>query len=150
MDDVNVSLQAEFFLNPVKLEFASLQQGRAIFEDRVFIKKWVPGDRTVTIVREVTAEDRAEFPNQWAAFQNQTEQMQSGTPISMWEDVPLSQRAELSAAGFKTIESLAVASDTQCQGLGAAGMSLRERAKRYVGQEEKRGPGRPRKEAEAA
>jgi len=144
------TLQAEFYIRPVEMPFQSEQQGRPVFEDRTFVRFWVPGDRTTVIDRETVDEDKGRFPMQWAAFHNNAEQLGAGCPIGVWHEITPSQKAELNAMGFKTVESIAQASDAQCQGMGPGGVALRIKAQRFLGLEEKRGPGRPPKEREAA
>jgi hypothetical protein len=145
------TVQAEFYIRAVEMVFQSEQAGRPIYEDRTFVRIWIPGDKTTVIDREVTPEDKREFPTQWAAFQVNSDQSQAGMRIDQWPELTPSQRAELNAMGFKTIESIAHMTDAQCQGLGPVGVPMRIKAQRFLGAlEDKRGPGRPRKEAEAA
>ena len=150
-DTTESTLQAEFYIRPVAMSFLSEQQQRPVFEDRTFVRMWVPGDRTTVIDREAFDEDKRRFPVQWAAYQNNSEQMGSGCPIGVWHEITPSQKAELNAMGFKTVESIAQASDAQCQGLGPGGVALRIKAQRFLGtDDQRRGPGRPPKEREAA
>jgi hypothetical protein len=150
VSDENVSLVAEFYIRAVENEFQSDLQQRPVFEDKTFIKKWSPGDRTTVIDRPIVESDKKEFPIQWAAFMNNEQQMMSGVPVDVWHEVTPSQKAEMNAMGFRTVESIAQASDAQVQSMGPAGNSLRIKAQRFLNSEEKRGPGRPRKELEAA
>ena len=102
-----------------------------------------------------------------------------GTPIESWPEVAekLDWVHDLKAKRFYTVESIAAANDQQVQGIGMGGLGLREKAKQFLkGQMdagvraeiakrdeeiaelrkmvmelvEKRGPGRPPKEKEAA
>jgi hypothetical protein len=130
-------LHVIFFKKAVQNSFKTLAEGRAIFEDRDFVKIFVPGDTTSIIETYARDDHKARFPRHWAHYQNtQGGNLESGTPLSTWSILTLSQVEELRALKFFTIESIATASDAQLQRIGMiAGMApvaFRERANRFL------------------
>jgi hypothetical protein len=131
-------LAVKFYKRPVKLENESIEQGRPIFQEFDFIKILVPGDALTEIDTYVTEGHKTRFPIQWANYMNRqgSEQSFSGTPITEWPQISVSQAEELKGIKFHTVESVANASDQQLQRIGMiAGMSphnFRERAKTFL------------------
>jgi hypothetical protein len=131
-------LAVKFYKRPVKLENESIEQGRPIFQEFDFIKILVPGDALTEIDTYVTEAHKTRFPIQWANYMNRqgSEIGFSGTPITEWPQISVSQAEELKGIKFHTVESIAHASDQQLQKIGMiAGMSphnFRERAKTFL------------------
>ena len=131
-------LAVKFYKRPVKLENESIEQGRPIFQEFDFIKILVPGDALTEIDTYVTEGHKTRFPIQWANYMNRqgSEESFSGTPITEWPLISVSQAEELKGIKFHTVESVAHASDQQLQRIGMiAGMSphnFRERAKKFL------------------
>ena len=131
-------LAVKFYKRPVKLENESIEQGRPIFQEFDFIKILVPGDALTEIDTYVTEAHKTRFPIQWANYMNRqgSEIGFSGTPITEWPQISVSQAEELKGIKFHTVESVAHASDQQLQKIGMiAGMSphnFRERAKTFL------------------
>lgn len=115
------ALYVEFRIEPVHLEFKSKEAGRPIFVDTPYITIHFPGDKTKKVDRPVKMEDDesgpsdpTRFPRQWAAFQNQQVQTDSGTPITEWPPLTKSQAMELKTMSIHTVEQLAQMPDTAC------------------------------------
>ena len=131
-------LAVKFYKRPVKLEDESIAQGRPIFQEFDFIKILVPGDALTEIDTYVTESHKTRFPIQWANYMNRqgSEEGFSGTPLSEWPQISVSQSEELKGLKFHTVESIANASDLQLQKIGmVAGMSphnFRERARKFL------------------
>jgi len=131
-------LAVKFYKRPVKLEDESIAQGRPIFQEYDFIKILVPGDALTEIDTYVTENHKTRFPIQWANYMNRTgsEIGFSGTPITEWPLISVSQAEELKGIKFHTVESIAHSSDQQLQRIGMiAGMSphnFREKAKAFL------------------
>jgi len=131
-------LAVQFYTKPVKNDFESMKQGRPIFEDRDFVKIFVPGDSTSVIDTYAREDHKARFPLQWAHFQNKHggDAREIGTPLSQWSLITPSQAEEMRALKFFTVESIANATDLNLQKLGmAAGMSpftFRDRARSFL------------------
>jgi hypothetical protein len=55
-------LAVMFYSKPIENEFQSMAQGRPIFEDRDFVKIFVPGDPTTVVDTFVREDHKARFP----------------------------------------------------------------------------------------
>ena len=129
-------LAVRFFVKPEQNNYQSQQEGRPIYEDREFVRIEVPGDAKTIIETYVRDEHKLRFPRQWMAFAMNRENPETGTPLSEWPQVTASQSEMLKAQKFRTVESIANASDLQLQSIGMiagmAPMSFRERARAFL------------------
>lgn len=129
-------LAVRFFIQAEQNNYLSQQEGRPVFEDREMVRIEVPGDSKTVIVTYVRDEHKQRFPRQWMAFQANRENPETGTPLSEWPQLSASQGEMLRAVKFRTVESIANASDLQIQSVGMiAGMAphaLRERARAFL------------------
>ena len=138
IQNANSRLVVFFHKKAKKNNFRSEQEGRPIFDDVIYIKKMVPGDSLSIIDRPMYESDKAEFPMQWAHFQNKvgSDQVIIGTPLVEWPLLTTAQAEELRAMKFYTVENVAEASDAQIMKLGMmAGMSphnFRDKAKAFL------------------
>ena len=64
------NLYAEFYIKPVKQNFASEEAGRPIFADVVYVKIMTPSDQLTQIDTIAREDHKARFPRQWMYFQN--------------------------------------------------------------------------------
>ena len=132
------NLYAEFYIKPVKQNFASEEAGRPIFADVVYVKIMTPSDQLTQIDTIAREDHKARFPRQWAYFQNKQAGMQQvvGTPVGEWPQLTASAAEELRALKFFTVELIANANDSQLQKIGMiAGMSphsLRDKARAFL------------------
>lgn len=121
-------LVVRFYKERVHQAFESERQGRPVFliEDHVHII--IPGGKT-DIKRKVDLHgkptlnvppDPERWPRQWAAFQNQQEQAQAGTPLEEWPPLRRELVEDFKAARVHTVEALATIHD----GNAGAGMPL--------------------------
>lgn len=120
----------EFRLEAVHMQADSEKEGRPIYKDFPYIRIMFPGDKTKVVDRPVTDNDKIRFPNQWAAFERQGEQVQSGTPITEWSILTKSQALEMKAIGIHTVEHLANVSDQNLTWLGAR--EYRDKARAWL------------------
>lgn len=129
-------LAVRFFIKPEQNNFETQEQGRPIFEDREMVRIEVPGDAKTVIETYVRDEHKQRFPRQWMAFQQSRTNPEFGTPLSQWPLVTPAQAEMLASVKFRTVESIATASDLQLQSVGMiAGMApaaFRERARAYL------------------
>ncbi len=138
IQNANGMLVVFFYKKSTQNQQRTLEEGRPIFEDTVFIKKMVPGDQLSIIDRPMYESDKNEFPMQWAHFQNKvgSDQVIIGTPLVEWPLLTTAQAEELRAMKFYTVENVAEASDAQIMKLGMmAGMSphnFRDKAKAFL------------------
>lgn len=132
-------LQVRFYKRAMKQEQESLQAGRDIYKEFDFVHICVAGDNLTEIDTYALDSHKKRFPLHWAAYMNRVgadDEEVVGTPVTEWPVVSKSQAEELRALKFKTVESIANASDQQLQRLGmAAGMSpyaFRDKAKAFL------------------
>jgi hypothetical protein len=120
----------EFRLEAVRMEAESEREGRPIYRDMPFIRIMFPGDKTKVVDRPVSDTDKQRFSHQWAVFERQGEQVQSGTPITEWPFLTKSEALSLKGIGIHTVEQLANVADGNLTWLGAR--DYRERAKSWL------------------
>ena len=132
-------LQVRFYKKSVQQEQESMDAGRPIYKDFDFVHICVAGDTLTEIDTYALHNHKQRFPIQWAQYQNRQgadDDEVVGTPVSEWPLVSKSQAEELRAMKFRTVESIASASDQQLQRMGmAAGMSpyaFRDKAKAFL------------------
>lgn len=124
----------QFFVEPVKMEFKSKQEGRPIFEEREFVRIIIPGDRRSMAVEPVNDEHKARWSKEYAAFKEGREAPLEGTPLKEWpvSSMTAGKAEELAFFHIKTVEQLAAVNDAQLQSLGMGARELRERAKLWL------------------
>jgi hypothetical protein len=102
----------QFQILTVQDPLASEEAGRPIFRDAEYVSMMIPGDRTLQVMREVDGEIRQRFPREYAAFKAGVVEQTIGTPIGMLPGITASRAEEYKHLGFKTVEMLANASDS--------------------------------------
>lgn len=136
--DPDSALFVQFYMQPVQNQFKSLEEGRPIFEDRLFVRIEIPGNRNSIIDTFATEEHKRRFFRQWAYFEKKhaSDSPIQGTPLSQWSLLQPARVEELKALGFRTVEQVAAASDNNITKIGmAAGIdpfAFRDRAKVYL------------------
>lgn len=129
---------AIFYKKALPNNFKTEQEGRPIFDDVDMVKIYISGDSHNVIDTLVREDHKARFPREWANYMNKhgNDPHLSGTPLSQWPLITMSQAEELKALKFFTVENIAAASDAQLQKLGmTAGMSphaFRDRAVNFL------------------
>jgi len=111
MEDNRGKMAVFFHAVQVRNNFKSNAEKRPIFEERIFIKKLVPGDSTLIVDRPMREQDMEDFPIEWARFEQKKEQKVAGTPIDAWSAVSETQKAEFKALNIFTIDQFANLSD---------------------------------------
>lgn len=128
--------------------------------DRDMVELKIVGDPN-TLFQKVAPEHLRRFPQEWAAYEAGKETVDyGGTPLT---DVPGVDRNLATAFALKNVhnaEMLAALSDAAALSLGMNGQTMRKSAQLLIKANEadkltamlaeKRGPGRPRKDDEAA
>jgi hypothetical protein len=107
MEDNRGKMAVFFHAVQVRNNFKSDAEKRPIFEERIFIKKLVPGDSTLIVDRPMREQDMEDFPIEWARFEQKKEQKVAGTPIDAWTAVSDTQKAEFKALNIFTIDQFA-------------------------------------------
>jgi hypothetical protein len=113
MDD---KLFVRFFVKPVKDEAKSLEAGRTIMEDHVFVNVKIPGDKNNDVIKDCQLEPAyiQRFPVHYERFKRNLEQV-VGTPLSALPFLRESQVEEYRAMNIRTVEQLAGLADVQAQ-----------------------------------
>jgi hypothetical protein len=92
--------------------FKTIAEKRPIFEEKIFLKKLVPGDSTLVVDRPMRETDIEEYPIEWARFEQKKEAKVSGTPIDAWMVLSDTQKAEFKALNIFTIDQFAQLADS--------------------------------------
>ncbi len=115
----------------VQNNFLTAQEKRPIFQERIFLKKLVPGDNTLTIDRPMREQDIEDYPVEWARFEQKKEATVAGTPIEVWNAISETQKAEFKALTIFTIDQFAQLADIA--GNKIMGFNdLREKARTFI------------------
>lgn len=124
-------LYVEFSREPVMHPGKSRESGRAVYEERDFIRIHVPGDKTSVIYRQVTEQDAQRFADRYAKWKAGQSEAVSGTPLSALPGMTPAKVEEYKFFKLVTIEQLADANDN----LGQKFMSFhadKQAAKRFI------------------
>src|SRR5690625_6722838 len=122
----------EFFSEAVQNNFKTAQEGRPIFEDKVFVRIQTPGDTRTSIHRVATDRDKERFSKAWEFFEKGQSVPLEGTPLEHWPTVAASQVRELAHVHVRTVEQLAALSDSSIQRMGAGYDNLRRQAVNFL------------------
>jgi len=112
MEDNRGKMAVFFHAVQVQNNFKTMTEKRPIFEEKIFLKKLVPGDSTLVVDRPMREQDIDEFPIEWARFEQKKEQKVSGTPIDVWSAISETQKAEFKALHIFTIDQFAQLADS--------------------------------------
>lgn len=104
-------LPAVFFWEAVENKSKSAAEGHPIFDNVPYIRIFNPADRTTEVIREVKEKDKANYPREWAAFQQHGDEAYVGTPLEHVLWLNKGQVRELQAMGIRTLEHLAELDD---------------------------------------
>lgn len=113
--------------SPTKSEEA----GRPVYDAVDFIKVMFAGERD-TVERAVKEEDKYRWPQEWARYKANQEQVAEGTPIEHLFPQNPEIVATLRHLNFQTVELLAGATDAGLQGIGMGGRTWHEKAKKFL------------------
>jgi len=136
--DPDSKLFVRFYKKTLQNNFETEKQGHPIFYECDFVEIRLPGDKLNSIDEFVNESHKQRFPRHWAHYLNNNKEGELiiGTPVSEWAIVTRAIAEELKYLGFKTVESIAQASDSQLDKLGMKGgmqpHTFRERAQRYL------------------
>ncbi len=132
MDNSPANLFVEFYEDALEIPFKSEQEGRPVYEQRVFVRIMVPGDATSIIETPATEQHKQEYRRQFERFEKGMKDVIDGTPLSMWPVVNKSQVKECEFFEIRSVEQLAELSDSTCKRMGMGYMELRSKAKAWL------------------
>ena len=131
---------ARFYKKAVKNNFKSKQEGRPIFEDKIYCEYYAAGQTQLKMDVPAYDHHKQRFAKQWAYYQSTQKEDGggAGTPLSQWPILSPADVENLRGVKVFTIENIAGLSDNGLQvlGMGLAGMAphiLRARAQAYLG-----------------
>lgn len=131
------NLVVMFYMRPKHHPAKSLEQGRPVYEDVVFVKIHPPGERLNIVDRPATRDDQARYALQWAQFSQNKQQIPDGTPVDLlYPDHP-AIAATLRASGVHTIEQCADLSGPAIDSIGMGSQRYVNDAKKYIQASEK-------------
>jgi len=119
-----------FYKDAVHNEGKSTEAGRPIYDDVDLIKIMTPGSKD-SMVSVVDNSHKYRFPKQWAQYQQNAEQIGSGTPLAEVPWLTAGQRAEFKAINVRTVEQLVGMADSQAQRFMGF-HAIKQRAQSYL------------------
>lgn len=156
---VGSNVRAEFFhepeINPAKSQAA----GRPVYDmvEMVRIRTALEGggwDRDNVVMHFADSVQRGRFPNEYAQFKAEHgADVVDGHPLKMWPPLSIAKVKELAHLKIHTVEALAKVRSEYGEDIEALADQARnwlDLVKLMEAGTQKRGPGRPRKEREAA
>lgn len=121
-----------FYNRPMHNPAKSKDNGRPVYEDKVFVRIHPPGERLNIVDREARTDDQRRWPMQWAQFKQNKQQTPEGTPIDLlFPDFP-SVAATLRASGVHTIEQCAALSAEAIDTIGMGSQRYVNAAAKYL------------------
>lgn len=136
MNDSNVwaldnRLWVQFYLRPEKNERKTAEAGRPIFDEIVFVKIMIPGDKNLVFDQPADPEYQRRFPKQWERFKAGQQQATEGTPLEAVTWLTVGQVAEFKALNIFTVEQLADVPDQLAQKFMGA-FEIRRKAQAFL------------------
>lgn len=105
-------LHVEFHRAPVLHPHKSQAAGRAIYEEKDFVRIHIPGDKNNIIDRPVDAIDEVRFAERLAKWRAGQAEAATGTPLSALPTMTPAKIAEYQYFNIRTIEQLAHTADS--------------------------------------
>ncbi len=121
-----------FYRKPHHNPQKSMDAGRPISDDVIYVKIQEPGDRTTVIDRPVKEADKQAYVGQWRQFLENQEQVPEGTPIELYRPYQPSIAANLRGAGVHTIEQCANLSGHAIDSIGMGAQKWSNECKEYL------------------
>lgn len=129
-------------------KFLSEREGRAIFDEVIFVEVISPGSGNSTPVFELKRTFAPEMNHpqpllgsKWAEYKQFVDDFEkseehdtslAGTPLAQWAEMTRAMAASLKAQSIFTLEALANLPDTKLSLVGPDGRTWREKAKAYI------------------
>ena len=123
----------QFYNRPMHNPIKSANEGRHVYDDRIYFKSYEPGEQRFEIVdRPATDSDKRNYPMQWNAFVTNQKQTPEGTPIDHLYPEKPSIAATLQAYGVQTIEQCAALGATAIDNIGMGCQMWVNDATKYI------------------
>jgi hypothetical protein len=127
---------AYFYTRSVINKAKTAQEGRPIHDGVVFVMIRHPGERDCTD-RPATEQDKARFPQQWAAFAQNMSQVPEGTPLEILFPLNPEIASNLRSQGVHTVEQLAALSGDALRRVGMGSQGMQVKAQQFLAQASK-------------
>ncbi len=121
-----------FYNRSVEDPAKSLETGRPVHEDKIFIKIQHPGEMYNIIDRPINDLDKMRFRDKWSAFVQNRTQIPEGTPIDLLFPNYPAIAENLRAYGIYTIEQCAKLSASAIDNIGRGGQEYVNRSQKYL------------------
>lgn len=121
-----------FHLRAVHMKARSEQEGRPVYENRVFVEVFAPGSKNEVHVAQVKDEHKKRWPVEWAKFERNNDTTVEGTPLEQWPFLDAARIAELKHYNILTVEHVLNVSDANKHVLGLDANKLQERARQFL------------------
>jgi hypothetical protein len=129
--ELDKALLVKFFYKDRPDNAASIEAGRPMFKEVMYIDIKVAGSRTGGACRPAREGDIARFPAHHEAFMKRTEVPSHGTPLTEWALMSRSMVEELAFMHVKTVEQLSEMSDTHAAKMVGL-LSLKAKAAKWL------------------
>ena len=131
------NLLVMFYNRSVPIPNASVEAGRTIHRDEIFIKIQQPGEMLNIIDRPANDQDKHRFRTQWANFVHDRTQVPEGSPIDLLFPNHPAVADNLRGVGVFTIEQCAELSAHAIDTIGRGAQEYVNRAQKYLSMAEK-------------
>lgn len=134
-----------FYKRPVQNKTKTTAAGRPIFDEFDYVKILTPGSKDTFETEVQDSENgpspyKLRFAAQWAQYQANSEQSQSGTPIDQVPWLTVGQMAEFKAVNVRTVEQLVGMPDNLSQKF-MGHFQIKQRAQAFLEAAGKAAPG---------
>jgi|TARA_R110000744_G_scaffold41686_1_gene94629 hypothetical protein len=125
-----VGVYAEFSLKAKKVSDSG-ENGLPVYEDREWIEITPAGGNQIT-PRWATEKDKMRFSRIYEAFKKGVEPPVDGLAIENWPSVTPAETKMLKQANVRTVEDLAVLSETGLKNVGFGARGLQQKARTFL------------------
>ena len=132
-DEGDKALHVTFRRHSERNGLHAIATGGPTFVAKDYVKIFRPAEYQLWVVdREATEDDKRRFPRQWAAYQEDRQQVPDGHPVALLFPHDPDRVANCQALRIQTIEQLAAVTDGALPKLGMGGLEMRDAAKAYM------------------
>lgn len=126
-----------FGLHPIKNGEKSKKAGYDVFDEQLFIKVAIPGDRNSLYLQPASSEHQRRFPQAYAAYQRREHtHVEEGMPIENWAPISRATALTLRSLHIHTVEALAAVHEGHIDRL-PQGRELQAKAKAWLSSAQK-------------
>jgi len=127
---VELGVYAEFSLKAKKTSDSG-ENGLPVYEDREWVEITPAGGNTIT-TRWVTEKDKMRFAHIYKAFKDGIDPPVDGLAIENWPSVTPAENKMLKQANVRTVEDLAILSESGLKNVGFGARALQAKARNFL------------------